>query len=535
MAGGKETPRQKMIGMMYLFLTAMLALNVSKEVLHSFVQVNDSLSATVENFKEKNNSIYDDFDQQYSMNKTKVEKWYKLANEVREQANEITKYIEELKVEVVKAADGEGAKAIQDGKVVADDIEAKDNLDVGGQVMQIGKKGPELKEKIIEFREFLLENTDPKHTIIRNSLKKNLNTDDPPSKDGMTPSWTAHTFGHMPLVAVVTMLSKVQSDIRNAEADILRHFYGQISAQDFKFNSLEPIVKANSNYILQGQEFKAEVFIAAQDTTQDPTIFVGNVTTNEEGEYEMVGSPDSLPIENGKGIYSPNTNRVGERTWGGLIEMQAPDGSIQKYKFEHDYKVVPPTAIISASANRVFYYGVPNPLEVSVPGLEMNQIQPRATNGTIRRSGKGYTISPTKPGGKITVRLYATIDDKTKKMGERVFSVKQIPPPTPKLKPLGLTSQSVTKGQMQIANGLKADLEGFIMENIKYKIISFTVSTVVAGGFTEDADVQGSRFNNDARQLINKADRGQRITIDNIKAEGPDGVKKLNPMVFKIK
>src|SRR6056297_2662955 len=347
MAGGKETPRQKMIGMMYLFLTAMLALNVSKEVLHSFVQVNDSLSATVENFKEKNNSIYSDFDQQYSMNKTKVEKWYKLAKEVGERANKISKHIEDLKVEVVKEADGEDAEAVKNGKVVAEDIEAKDNLDVGMQVMDVQGEGPKLKEMIVEFREFLMENTDPKHTIIRNSLKKNLNTDDPPPKDGMTPTWTSHTFGHMPLVAVVTMMSKIQSDIRNAEADILRHFYGQISAQDFKFNSLDPIVKANSNYILQGQEFTAEVFIAAQDTTQDPTIYVGDFRKNEQGEYEMVGSYDSLPIENGKGIYTPSTNRIGERTWGGLIAMTAPDGSIKKYKFEHDYKVVPTTAIIS--------------------------------------------------------------------------------------------------------------------------------------------------------------------------------------------
>ncbi len=533
MAGGKETPRQKMIGMMYLFLTAMLALNVSKDVLHSFVQVNDSLSATVENFKEKNRSIYSDFDEQFSMNPTKVEKWHKLAKEVAERANKISKHIEDLKVEVVQEADGEDAEAVEDGKVVAEAIEAKDNLDVGMQVMYVQGEGLKLKEMIDEFRDFLMENTDPKHTIIRNSLQKNLNTDDPPPKDGMTPTWTSHTFGHMPLVAVVTMMSKIQSDIRNAEADILRHFYGQISAQDFKFNSLDPIVKANSNYILQGQEFKAEVFIAAQDTTQDPTIYIGDVRTNEKGEYEMVGSYDSLPIENGKGIYSPSTNRIGERTWGGLIAMQAPDGSIQKYKFDHEYKVVPTTAIISASANRVFYYGVPNPLDISVPGLRNDQLKPTATNGRIVSHKGGLAVKPSKKGGTIAISLYADINGKRKLMGKELFKVMQIPSPTPMLMPLQKESGELNAGTLALVEGIGAELKGFLMDDIDYEVTEFTVQ-VQDGRFTTNERVVGKKLSNKARNMISKLKRGQQLIVKNIKAKGPDGVKELSPLIIDL-
>ncbi len=536
MAGGKETPRQKMIGMMYLFLTAMLALNVSKEVLNSFVLVNDSLSATVDNFTEKNQSFYDDFEKQASMNEEKVGKWRDLANEVKTKANEINEYIKELKVEVVQAADGEDAEAItEDGEVIAEKISAKDNQDVGGEVMVVKGKGPVLKEKIIEFREFLIENTDPSHTFIRNSINRNLNTDDPPAKEGAQVSWTSHHFSHMPLAAVLTMFTKTQSDIRNAEADILRYFYGQISAQDFKFNDLEPVVlPTKSNYVLQGTEYEAEVFIAAQDTTQKPSIYVGDYTQTDDGKYSMVGNYDSLDIKNGRGVYQVRATARGDKEWGGLIAMRAPDGSIQQFPFKAQYKVEVPTAIISASANRVFYYGVPNPLEVSVPGLRKDQLKPTATNARIVPHKGGLAVKPSKKGGKIKVSLYADVDGRRKLIGSNMFSVKQIPPPTPVLAPINVKFGDIAKGELGFADRVTARLEGFIMENINYEVVSFKVSTTDEG-FTIEESVNGARFTQAVTQMIQKASRNQKITFEDIKAEGPDGVKELSPMVFTIK
>jgi gliding motility-associated protein GldM len=532
MAGGKETPRQKMIGMMYLFLTAMLALNVSKDILNSFVLVNDSLTNTVENFNEKNRSIYDEFEKQASMNEAKVGKWNDLAKEVRAKANEISKVIDDLKVEVVKTADGEDAEAIVDGKVVASKIDAKDNQDIGGQVMVLGGKGDELRKKVDEFREFLLSNIDEDHPTLHAAIEKNLNTDNPPPlPDGTKQSWVSQNFEHIPLVGVVTMLTKLQTDIRNSEADIVRYFYGQISASDFKFNKLTPVVIPKSSYVLRGGQYEAEVFIAAQDTTQQPRIFIGDVDLDANGN--IVGSGDSLPILNGKGQYKVSASSLGEKSWGGLIAMTAPDGSTKTYKFEEKYEVAQPTAIISASANRVFYYGVPNPLEVSVPGLKKDQVQARATNAKIRPHNGGQAIYPERKGGQIEVSVYATIDGQSKYIGKNTFSVKQIPPPIPRLKLLGNKSGSIEGARLQVEEGLACVLEGFIMENIKYEIVSYTVSTNVSG-FTRDERVQGWRFTNGVTNLIKSAKRNQRITFEDIKAKGPDGVKDLTPMVFKI-
>jgi gliding motility-associated protein GldM len=537
MAGGKETPRQKMIGMMYLFLTAMLALNVSKSVLDSFVMVNDSLTNTVENFTEKNNSIYADFEKQASMNEEKVGVWRDLANEVKRQSNELVEFINSLKIEVVKASDGEDAPAIVDGDVVAKLIAAKDNLNVGAQIM-VGPnndgKGVDLRKKIDSFREYLLSKTNEEHKITRKGIEKNLNTSPPPPKDGIQVSWSHHHFANMPLAAVITMMTKMQSDIRNAEADILRYFYSQISAQDYKFNKLDPVVIPSGSYVLQGEKYEADVFIAAQDTTQQPSVYIGDYRKSEHGRYEMVGSYDSLEIINGRGYYVGSTSGIGDREWGGLISIKAPDGSIQRYPFKQSYTVARPTAIISPSANRVFYYGVDNPLEVSVPGLRADEIRPRATNARIVKKGKGYAVRPERKGGTIKVSLYGTVNGNQKLMGSSDFSVKEIPNPTPLLLPTKAKSGDITKAEISIAKGLDAVLEGFIMENISYQVVSYTLSTM-DGRFAVDERVQGATFTPKVRDMIAKASRGQQLTFVDIKAKGPDGIKDLSPLVFKIK
>jgi gliding motility-associated protein GldM len=268
---------------------------------------------------------------------------------------------------------------------VASNIDAKDNQDIGGQVMVLGGKGEELRQKVDGFRDFLLDNIDDDHPTLKAAIEKNLNTANPPPlPDGTKQSWVSQNFEHIPLVGVVTMLTKLQTDIRNSEADIVRYFYGQISAQDFKFNKLTPVVIPKSSYLLRGSQYEAEVFIAAQDTTQEPRIIIGNVEQDENGKYVISGSHDSLPIENGKGIYKQAASSLGEKKWGGLIVMTAPNGEEKTYMFEETYEVTQPTAIISASANRVFYYGVANPLEVSVPGLKKDQVRASATNASIK-------------------------------------------------------------------------------------------------------------------------------------------------------
>lgn len=188
MGHGKETPRQKMIGMMYLVLTAMLALNVSVEVLDAFGAVDDGLVETTEIYAEKNQGVYKDFEQQYAQNELKVKPWKDKADEVKRRSDELYEYIQDLKIEIItKNGQGDPKHGVitEDRKIINDKIAGKDKPDVASNVLigEMNGKAFELKEKIIELREYLKSLVDEESVTLHHSLETNLNTDDPPKTD----------------------------------------------------------------------------------------------------------------------------------------------------------------------------------------------------------------------------------------------------------------------------------------------------------------------------------------------------------------
>jgi gliding motility-associated protein GldM len=280
MGHGKETPRQKMIGLMYLFLTALMALNVSKDILNSFVLVSDSLERTIDNYKSKNQKVYDEFQNQLVINPKKVEPWKLKADEVKKLADGLYEQIEGLKLGLVTLAEGPESPAIDKEKktIIANQLSAKDNVDYGGQYLILEGRGKELRLKVEEYRETLLKMLPEDEISLRESIKSTLNTDESESEHekGVMRSWESQNFEHIPLIADLVMLVKVQTDIKNIETDVINYLFKQISAGDFKFNALSATVIPNSNYIMRGGEYNATVFLAAFDSMQDPEILIGN-------------------------------------------------------------------------------------------------------------------------------------------------------------------------------------------------------------------------------------------------------------------
>src|SRR6056297_2324305 len=278
MGHGKETPRQKMIGMMYLVLTAMLALNVSKEVLDAFVNVDEGLVQTTESFAAKNEGLYSRFQIAYQQNPEKVGDWKNKAEEVKKRSDELFDFMNECKVEIVSVKEPE---AVVDGKVDLKLVEIKDNTDTPAEIMIVNKKGTELKERIIAYREYvidMIDNSNGQYDLLISAIEGNLDTHDHPAeKAGEPPEpWESHNFEHLPLASVITILSGMQADLRNVESEMINYLLNQVDAKDFKVNVLEPVVMPNSNYVFKGQEYRAEVFLAAYDSTNTPDVILDN-------------------------------------------------------------------------------------------------------------------------------------------------------------------------------------------------------------------------------------------------------------------
>ncbi len=540
MGHGKETPRQKMIGMMYLVLTALLALNVSKDVLNAFVIVDEGISKTVENFAEKNEVLYNEFERAAIENPKKAEKWKETAFEVKKKAEDLNKRIHDLKVEIINLADGPENLAIKDNKIDPMAVNSKDNTDKPAQIM-VGEanngQGKELKKQIDEFREYCLSLLDTKAVDLKESIESSLDTHDPEAHDGVMHTWESEHFEHLPLIAVTTVMTGLQANVRNAETDILRYLYSRIDAGAFKFNKLEAVVIHNSDYIIVGNEYKAQVFIAAQDTTQQPSIYIGSYdsTVNKEDgsvSYTMRRPYDSLKVEGGKGIYTKRPGSAGQTKWGGLIRLKAPEGGVDLWKpFRAQFSSAAAALVVSPVKMNVLYIGVDNPVEISVPGVPGEKIFPTLSNGKIRKEGDAYIINVTK-GPTAEISVMAEIDKQKRSMGSKLFRVKTVPDPVAKVN--GLKGGAIDKNVMLAMAGVSADMENFDFDLV-FKVTAFNV-TAIQSGFARIEPSKSNKFTPQQLSLIKAAQKNQKVYIEDIKAIGPDGTtRSLGTLSFTLK
>ncbi|MCG8700516.1 MAG: hypothetical protein MI922_20850, partial [Bacteroidales bacterium] len=351
MSHGKETPRQKMIGMMYLVFLAMVAINVSGEVMLAFDVIDEGLLKTLENLESTNKETLEQFAAEKQMNPTKVTSWFDKAQKVSEEANFIVEFIQAKKIAMVGADD----ESVQDGKVIVADLKGKDRTDAPYNVM-VGENdnlaGDSLKHMLDDFRERLLNDVIAEDAEkARHSIEGSLKTDDDGHHGGEGlehHSWSSQHFHHLPMGGVITIMSGLQINVRNAEAEALNYLYSQIDAGSFKFNKLDATVIPNSSYIIKGNEYTADVFLAASDTTAKPTIYYmegrhvyDSAIDNGELVYNLREGVkyDTLKIVEGRGKFFRPTRGIGENFWGGLIEITGPKGNKIRKPFKRSFMV----------------------------------------------------------------------------------------------------------------------------------------------------------------------------------------------------
>jgi gliding motility-associated protein GldM len=531
MAHERLSPRQKMIGMMYLILTAMLALNVSKEAVEAFKKVDKSLTTTLANYVIKNNLIYEAFAKAAAENPTKAGKYKTTAMEVKSRADEIFNFIQDLKIEIITTAEGKETTAVKGNVINIDEVKKIDEPNVPSQIL-IGSnekgKAHTLKALVNDYREFLIATLDGKNPSAEDALRTSLNTDDGKDPDGQPNTWENLTFQTMPLVAVETILSKMQVDVRNGETEVLNHLYSQIDAGAFKVNRIIPVVIPNSRYVTQGGDYEAKVFIAAIDSTQTPVVTVNGTT---------------LPVDqSGMSTYRVRASSTGPRTWGGIISLKNPSGVTVDYPFTSSYNVGEPNVVVSPTAMNVMYKGILNPIDVSVPGVDPSKIKIKVVNGTVTtqkvKNSKGenfrgnWAVMPTAVGQNVQVSVSVTDESgKASNVGTIEFRVKPVPQPTAVF--AQKSTGTVPKNTAMAQTGVYAFLPDFEFDLV-YKITSFTVLfTDAKGDFEEPSN--SNALTPRQKDLISKLSRGRNLFIKDIKCLAPDGrTMDLSPIILKI-
>jgi gliding motility-associated protein GldM len=396
-----------MINLMYVVLMAMLALNVSTEVLEGFSLVEESLSRTTSNSSKENASIYSDFEAQMKANPEKVKAWFDKATSVKRMSDSLFNFAQELKEAIVREADG------KDGDV--HDIRNKEDLEAATQIMLAPGtgKGKQLHDAINNYREQMLKMVNDERQ--RNIIKSNLTTELPKHAHAMGKNWQEYMFEGMPTAAAVTLLSKLQSDIRYAEGEVLHTLVSNIDVRDIRVNKLDAFVIPNAQTVVRGDKFSAQIVMAAIDTTQRPQIYIGGREVNlPHNTYEFIAG------------------KTGDFNLTGYITMQNGNGELVRRDFNQKYTVVDPSATVSADLMNMLYAGYSNPLSISVPGVPLNKISATMTNGTLTPVGPGKFIArPSKIGQDATITVLSTNTGRPQQMGQFTFRVRKLPDPTP--------------------------------------------------------------------------------------------------------
>lgn len=550
MASGKLTPRQKMINMMYLVLTALLAMNVSKEILNSFAILNNGLTETNKNFTAKNEITYNMFQTAEALDPKKVRDLHNHAKAVKQRSQELYDYIEDIKKELINKI--EGKDSITTRTQTGNDtnirlitniayMEGKDNYDIpthyflGDAVGEAppGTKAYELKEKIEKYKQDLLTHVPEKD---RPNIRLGLDTRDVFSAaEGQTVKWEINNFYHNPAAAVIAILTKMQNDVKNAEADVINTLYNKIDANTFKFDKLEARVNAASNYVLLGDEYKAEVFVAGFSTTSNPQIWLGN--------YDSIGNhlggpidSTSVLVQNGVGYYTTSPSTEGTHEWGGIIRIKNPadpKAPPKVFPFKTEYKSAKPAVVVSPDKMNVFYVGVDNPVSISVPGIAPSDIKPSISGGSITGSNGKYIVRVSDKVQKAVVNVSANTKSGLKSMGKGVeFRVKKVPNPEAEF--AGKTgTATITEAGLRGGAMVTAKLDNFPFD-LKFPVKSYVVSMTVNGKVV-DAQCNGPMLSDQAKTLIKNAKKNMKVYIESVKVQMPDGrVSEIAGVTLKV-
>lgn len=526
MSGGNcpETPRQKMIGMMYLMLTAMLALNVSGDLLNAFTLVDRSIRNQKTTTEEKLGLSYYNFEQKEAQNPARVKPKYDLAMQVKAQSDSLNSLIQGFKNLIIVTADGQ----INDEKNPEDGLINKSDQDKAAQIMMVeqsGARAAQLKQALNEFRENMIKACQPDSglpldTSLVHSIQMAINTEDGKnSESGERITWESQNFEHLPIAATLGLLSSMQSNVRNVETDVINYLYKSIDAASFKFNVLVPLVIPESQYVIQGGTYKADIMLAAYDDTMDPIITVGG---------------QKLPVEGGRGKYTASAGSVGMKTFDALLQIPDPvTGQLKDYNVKAEYEVAAPSLVVSATKMNAMYRGLQNPIDVSVAGVSASDLTINCSGGTMTGAGASRTV---KPGSakEVVISVSSHADGRNQSFGSKSFRVYDVPDPVIRVSNGKAGSNKISKRDL-LSSKVVAALDNFLFD-VSFEVKSFDIGCIKNGAY-RSATCKGGNgaLNSEAKEVINGVSKGGRLFVEAVKVVGPDGRERsINGITLTI-
>lgn len=533
-----KEPRQLMINLMYLVLTAMLALNVSAEIINAFFAldkgnknsmdiVNSQLDATQQSL---NSLLADDAKRKFKPIVPAVE-------DIRKQTNTLISYIDAIRDALIDEG-GNRNGAVDEGDYYEDHgkkvPKGKKNKDITTQILIDGGKGSELEAKINSTREQLLasysqlirdnwKNFDLKEEEVEQkvaAMTKNmaLNVDDEWTHSDKK-SWAAFKFQQMPLAAVLPLLSQIQNNARSAEANLVNELAAIAGGRTIVLDQFFPVINAQKSYVIAGEPFQAEISLGSYSSQLDPS----NIQLTVNGSPLRVGA-------DGKAILTQNPNSTGTKKLVLGCKVTNPlTGEVKTGSSTFEYEVGRRSASVAADKMNVFYVGVDNPITLSAAGVPSDRLQVTCEGATMTGSGAKRIVKPTKKG-----TAFITLSGGGLEKTKFEFRMKRIPNPVVEL--AGETDGTIKQNEFRAQLGLIPNLPDFEFD-AKCSIQSYTMYHTPKGGDVIVHEGKGNRFDGRVAQAVKSANMGDQYSFMNVMARCPGDVaaRRVNGLTFKIK
>ncbi|MBM3438641.1 MAG: gliding motility protein GldM [Bacteroidetes bacterium] len=544
MAGGKLSPRQKMINMMYLVLTALLALNVSKEIIKAFNLIENSLDNSTKSIVQKNTAVLGGLVKTAAENKAAAAA-VSYCNQVQGISKSLIVRLNGIKNELLLLSGDQkdpkmGRKQEPEALLVkggVPELAQGDNMEIHGNYFMVeneGKNGTDLQDAINKARKDMLAvlqkasndavlsaSPETKKMLLDRmksiEMKTSLYAEDGVNSSGTVQSWVSMYLEHSPLAGVFAMLSKVENDARSMEAEAMQALAESVNAADYKFDKLIPVVSAATSAVLTNQTYEANILLAAYNSKAQMTVTVN-------------GRP--IEVVDGVGKYKVTSASPGTQKFKVGIQVPKPNGGgSDSYETEAEYSVFAPQAAISADELNVVYVGLPNPISVSVGGVDPKNVNVTVTGGGVSlrpsKSGLYNAIIPTRVGNECMINVTAKLPDgRTVSMGSKKFKVRNVPRPVFKAGSVGF-SGPISLAAMKVQANAVAALDNFVYDGVKYDVLSYRFTCI--GRRTNGPKIQvvnGSSLEPIAAYL-KMLGPGDLIQFDQIKVIGPDKTPKF--------
>jgi len=511
MAGGKLTPRQKMINLMYLVFIAMLAMNVSKEVISGFGLMNEKFESSNTNSKQSNDQMLLALDSKAEEAKGEFTVAAATAHKVKTITDNFYSYIESLKAQATQGYEVDP----ETGKLPYEEMDKGDNIADWFTGEGYSKKGNEIIATINQYKADMKATLgDKKYASIVSEIESKFDLSDVKNKEGLKDKYLSYHFKDFPAIATVAKLSTWQNDINKAESDVYSAALGKAAVAAASYSNYQAIVVLDKNAYFQGEAVTGKVVLGRYDENTKPTSVTGA----------------KLDPATGQAKIALTAGGVGEQNIAGQFTF-VEDGKTIPLKFSGKYVVVPRpnSATISADKMNVVYRGVSNPISISFAGIADNNVNASAPG--LSKVGNGKYVMNPQGGNEVVINVSGKMSDGKVASDKKVFRIKGIPGPT-----------GTIRGEMGVVKGPKSNLE---IATIGAKLVDFDfdVNLDVVGFNLKVTGqptvvVQGDKLNAQCKAILSKAGRGDQVTISEIKTKlvgaGSYLLPRTAPVIFEI-